>query len=263
MDCAHQVEAQMLVAELSQQRAEELEGMCQQRAETAALAQEASRGADAQADALRIMASELQRWKLECQDLRSGEAAPPAASAGVTEAAAAQSQAQLQAAQENLLRLQEQSVADVESAQRAERSIVALKTRCRQLKGDAEEAKAKEQSAAALSDQLALRCREQELKLEEATEVQLKQAELLDDEREATAAWRGSCQALAAQVELGAASESAAFARAAEVAEEQELLRQEVLRLRDQNVDLVRQMHAQHTTRALQDIKIVAAARST
>lgn len=67
--------------------------------------------------------------------------------------------------------------------------------------------------------------------------------------------------AAAMHLQRAAAAESIAHARAAELAEQKEILREECRRLRDQNVTLVRQIHEGLAATALQDIKIVAASR--
>ncbi|CAE7752378.1 unnamed protein product, partial [Symbiodinium necroappetens] len=217
-------------------------------------------------DVARMVHFELQHSRQECDSLRRDASATMTAElVAIKEeaAAVARSHAQLLSAknelQDELLVLQQQSVVDLAATQRSERAAAALRRLVADIRRAEEGAAARE--AAAIEELTATRGRFeiQTTELEAAKSDELRSEELLHAAHEVQCMLHNECGALTAHVERAATAESVAQARAAELDEQRQVLRQECQRLRSDNVLLRRQLHC--ASPALQDIKIVAAAR--
>ncbi|CAE7831754.1 unnamed protein product, partial [Symbiodinium microadriaticum] len=217
-------------------------------------------------DVARMVHFELQHSRQECDSLRRDASATMTAElVAIKEeaAAVARSHAQLLSAknelQDELLVLQQQSVVDLAATQRSERAAAALRSLVADIRHAEEGAAARE--AAAIEELTATRGRFeiQTTELEAAKSDELRGEELLHAAHEVQCMLHNECGALTAHVERAATAESVAQARAAELDEQRQVLRQECQRLRSDNVLLRRQLHG--GSPALQDIKIVAAAR--
>eukprot|EP00439_Symbiodinium_sp_Y106_P069449 s1329_g11.t4 len=217
-------------------------------------------------DVARMVHFELQQSRQECDSLRRDASATMTAElVAIKEeaAAVARSHAQLLSAknelQDELLALQQQSVVDLAATQRSERAAAALRSLVADIRHAEEGAAARE--AAAIEELTATRGRFeiQTTELEAAKSDELRSEQLLHAAHEVQCMLHDECGALTAHVERAATAESVAQARAAELDEQRQVLRQECQRLRSDNVLLRRQLHG--GSPALQDIKIVAAAR--
>ncbi|CAE7815041.1 unnamed protein product, partial [Symbiodinium sp. CCMP2456] len=217
-------------------------------------------------DVARMVHFELQQSRQECDSLRRDASATMTAElVAIKEeaAAVARSHAQLLSAknelQDELLVLQQQSVVDLAATQRSERAAAALRSLVADIRRAEEGAAARE--AAVIEELTATRGRFeiQTTELEAAKSDELHSEELLHAAHEVQCMLHNECGALTAHVERAATAESVAQARAAELDEQRQVLRQECQRLRSDNVLLRRQLHG--GSPALQDIKIVAAAR--
>lgn len=254
-DCYRELESIELSAALAQQEAFELkEAQLQMEIKHDVLLEEVSQWRSEGLEAaeysrqLARLNTELARVQKECEGLRCLEVNQPHADLVQNEEATAFAEAlqlELFDLKEEMLQLEQQSVADADAAQRSQRTIAALRTQNEKLRHRYDEARLSESEATAMAIDLALKSRGHELFEEMASQ--------LDAENYQAAA--------AMHLQRAAAAESIAHARAAELAEQKEILRQECRRLRDQNVTLVRQIHEGLAATALQDIKIVAAAR--
>eukprot|EP00434_Breviolum_minutum_P006618 symbB.v1.2.005842.t1/scaffold343.1/size224757/19 len=263
-DCFCELESVELTTALAQQEAFQLrEEQVEMEMKHDVLMQELEaaksqgRKAEGLSEQILRLETELAAARRECQGLRSLEAHE-----GHTKLLQLHEEAtsiaetlrtELASTKEEVLQLEQQSVADADSAQRLQRIIAALRTQNEKLKHRYDEVRLSESEATALAIDLELQSQSQELEEAMASEL---------GEINPHSAFITQAAAAKLHLERAAAAECVAHARASELAEQKEILRQECRRLREQNVTLVRQMHEGFTATALQDIKIVAAARS-